>query len=271
MSAGCDYVLHSTSQLLSHKRKHERREIESIYRKHRPHHSPAHSPAKSHAATTTAAAMLNPTLQPLANQSAAATAALNTSFASSTNHSKDDSNDSSLADYLTRYNQFSASGGAAGLRLEDTESTSSAPSEAARLQDFAQHEDELAEARRMGTLEAGAEQQSQRELVTPPKTESLSDERQMERLEINKNLQAFKQRLENQRRLELQQLELRAAEQEVEDEMMQSEPELEEEEEEVNGASDMLSQTHTGAFGTSQKIQVCVPRLILLMIQSISV
>ena len=147
MSAGCDYVLHSTSQLLSHKRKHERREIESIYRKHRPHHSPAHSPVKSHAATTTAAAMLNPTLQPLANQSTAATAALNTSFASSTNHSKDDSNDSSLADYLTRYNQFSSSGGAAGLRLEDTESTSSAPSEAARLQDFAQHEEELAEAR----------------------------------------------------------------------------------------------------------------------------
>lgn len=32
---GCDYVLHSTAQLYSHKRKHERRDFESAYKKYR--------------------------------------------------------------------------------------------------------------------------------------------------------------------------------------------------------------------------------------------
>ncbi|KAL4220946.1 Zinc finger protein castor 1 [Mactra antiquata] len=33
--SGCDYVLHSTAQLYSHKRKHERRDFESAYKKYR--------------------------------------------------------------------------------------------------------------------------------------------------------------------------------------------------------------------------------------------
>ena len=47
--SGCDYVLHSTSQLLSHKRKHERREIEFAYRRFKDTNS-------------THGAMLNPAL-----------------------------------------------------------------------------------------------------------------------------------------------------------------------------------------------------------------
>ena len=34
-SSGCQYVLHSTAQLYSHKRKHERREFEHAYRNYR--------------------------------------------------------------------------------------------------------------------------------------------------------------------------------------------------------------------------------------------
>ncbi|XP_052286686.1 zinc finger protein castor homolog 1-like [Dreissena polymorpha] len=36
---GCDYVLHSTAQLYSHKRKHEKRDFESAYKKYRHHGS----------------------------------------------------------------------------------------------------------------------------------------------------------------------------------------------------------------------------------------
>ena len=39
--AGCDYVLHSTAQLYSHKRKHERRDFESAYKRFRDHHPAA--------------------------------------------------------------------------------------------------------------------------------------------------------------------------------------------------------------------------------------
>lgn len=35
MPTGCNYVLHSTAQLYSHKRKHERRDFEAAYRKYR--------------------------------------------------------------------------------------------------------------------------------------------------------------------------------------------------------------------------------------------
>lgn len=35
MFSGCNYVLHSTAQLYSHKRKHERREFETAYQKYR--------------------------------------------------------------------------------------------------------------------------------------------------------------------------------------------------------------------------------------------
>lgn len=38
---GCDYVLHSTAQLYSHKRKHERRDFENAYKKYRDTHQPS--------------------------------------------------------------------------------------------------------------------------------------------------------------------------------------------------------------------------------------
>ncbi|WAR13855.1 CAS-like protein [Mya arenaria] len=37
---GCDYVLHSTAQLYSHKRKHEKRDFESAYKKYQNHSTP---------------------------------------------------------------------------------------------------------------------------------------------------------------------------------------------------------------------------------------
>lgn len=44
LSSDCDYVLHSTAQLYSHKRKHERRDFESAYKKYRDRdgHKPQH-------------------------------------------------------------------------------------------------------------------------------------------------------------------------------------------------------------------------------------
>ncbi|XP_045161717.2 zinc finger protein castor homolog 1-like [Mercenaria mercenaria] len=39
--SGCDYVLHSTAQLYSHKRKHERRDFENAYKKYRDNHQPS--------------------------------------------------------------------------------------------------------------------------------------------------------------------------------------------------------------------------------------
>ncbi|XP_076451694.1 zinc finger protein castor homolog 1-like [Babylonia areolata] len=44
---GCNYVLHSTAQLYSHKRKHERREFENLYRTYRQIQRPSIQPSSS--------------------------------------------------------------------------------------------------------------------------------------------------------------------------------------------------------------------------------